>query len=180
MTFILFLFFLIRILKTVQKRIRFKFFSFQFVDPKSIDDKSSWSFIYLLFSLSLLDPWRACPANFSNLYMLPINWVFSFSVLFSNEPKKKREGRRRRRRRRRGHILRLLRTEQSSFSFSLSFSNETRNNYIHWCGRVRGAIRKRDGEEKKEKKGDLSFTYITMPSLKILFFFCFYQPYVFF
>ncbi len=85
---------------------------FFIVDPKSIDDKSSWSFIYLLFSFSpLFDPWRTCPANFSNLYMPPINWVFSFSVLFSNEPKKKG---------RRGHILPIAKNRTILFfPFSL-------------------------------------------------------------
>jgi hypothetical protein len=57
-----------------------------------------------------------------------IEFFLSLFCSRTSQKKEEEEGRS-------GHILRLLRTEQSSFSLSLSlpfsFTNETRNNYIH-------------------------------------------------
>ncbi len=118
----------------------------------SIDDKSSWSLIYLLFSLFLYLTLSEHVRQTFQIYICSRLIEFFLSLFCSRTRRKKKKKTR---------AYSPIATNRTilfpSLSLSFSLSNETRNNYIHWCGRVRGAIRKRDGEEKKKKR---PFVYI--------------------
>lgn len=117
-------------------------------DPKSIGDKSSWSFIffpYSLFSLYLTlgecvrQNFRPIETNVRSSF-LPINWVFSLFCL-----------RIRRKRKIWGHTL-VDRSEQNNQFFFLLFLLNERN-YVHRFGQIEDEekMKGREGEKTKEK-----------------------------
>jgi hypothetical protein len=87
---------------------------------------------------------------------------FSFSVLFSNEPNKKK--RRRKKKRAYSSIAKNRTILFSPLSLSSLFLLRTKQEIIIYIDVVEKEERLEKAIEKKKER-DLSFTYITMPSL---------------
>jgi len=106
-----------------------------------------------------------------------LSFFFLCSVLERAKKKEEEEGRS-------GHILRLLRTEQSSSPLSLSLSLfllRTKQEIIIYIDVVEKEERLEKAMEKKKREKE-TFRLHTLPChrSKCCFFFFFYQSYVFF